>query len=344
MATLLRGSQQLFSRSSDETFATLDKLVEHCESQKEASQDCWEASAAVRPVANVDGSLRLNVGTQFGLVLNDWSFTQLCHVAKTSKETVNRLSTATAVRVFDETLPTGNKPLQVFTQGRVVRSVHGVGYNRVHNADLLDIVRDAAPDFVPPQTGMTGGTGLYCGEQDMFAFLIDPTGWVEVEGEAFAPGFFLWNSEVGKRTLGVETFWFQAVCQNHIVWDAIEVLELSRKHTANVRESFEDIRMALANLVAKRDARRDSFASVVKKAMQARLGANAEEVAAQLAKHGISRTLGKRALEIAARQGRFTIFALVDALTRLSAEVAFIGDRTDIDVKTACLLELAIAA
>ena len=51
------------------------------------------------------------------------------------------------------------------------------------------------------------------GEQDMFCFMIDPTGWIEIEGENFAPGFFVWNSEVGRRSLGIQTFWFQAICQ-----------------------------------------------------------------------------------------------------------------------------------
>ena len=90
-----------------------------------------------------------------------------------------------------------------------------------------------------------GGTGLYCGEQDMFYFLIDPAGWTEINGEAFAPGRTLplrsrpvvWNSQVGKRSVGVQTFWFQAVCQNHIVWDAVEVVDFSRKHTANVYDA-----------------------------------------------------------------------------------------------------------
>jgi hypothetical protein len=70
--------------------------------------------------------------------------------------------------------------------------------------------------FEPAPIDSTGGTGLYCGEQDMFCFLIDPHGWTEIGGETFAPGFFLWNSEVGRRSLGVETSWYQAVCQNHI--------------------------------------------------------------------------------------------------------------------------------
>src|SRR6185436_14657769 len=107
------------------------------------------------------------------------------------------------------------------------------------------------------------GTGLYLGEQDMFVFLIDPLGWTEIDGEAFAPGFFLWNSEVGKRSVGIQTFWFQAVCQNHLVWDAVEVVDFSRKHTANVHDSLSEIRRHIERLVEKRDDRRDGFAKVM---------------------------------------------------------------------------------
>src|SRR5262249_9792321 len=158
-------------------------------------------------------------------LMNDWSFTQLCTLAHVSKDTVNRLSGQTALSVFHETLPEGNKPLQVLTQDEVIRSIHGVSYTRLFNADLLDMIREAAGDFQPPAKGMNGGTGLYAGEPDLFCFLIDPNGWAEIGGQAFAPGFFVWNSEVGKRSLGIETFWFQKICQNHIVWDAVEVVE-----------------------------------------------------------------------------------------------------------------------
>jgi hypothetical protein len=104
----------------------------------------------------------------------------------------------------------------VLSTGETVRSIHGTAYTRLWNADLLDAIADAAPGFSPPQKAMTGGTGLYCGEQDLFCFLIDPTGWADIGGESFAPGFFVWNSEVGRRSLGVQTFWFQAICQNHV--------------------------------------------------------------------------------------------------------------------------------
>jgi hypothetical protein len=203
------------------------------------------------------------------------------------------------------------------------------------------LVDQCADGFEPPPEGLGGATGLYCGEQDMFLFLIDPTGWVEIEGESFAPGFFLWNSEVGRRSLGVQTFWFQAVCQNHIVWDAIEVVDYKRKHTANVRDALNDVRGIIQALVAKRDQRRDGFAHAVKQAMQARMGGDADEALKSLSGSGIARSFAKQAIEMAREQGALTVFAVVDALTRLSRRIEFAGDRTELDQQAGRLLTLA---
>ena len=193
----------------------------------------------------------------------------------------------------------------------------------------------------PPPKGAGDATGLYGGEQDMFCFLIDPAGWTEIGGEAFAPGFFVWNSEVGSRTVGIQTFWFEAVCQNHIVWDAVEVVEFTRKHTANVRDSLSEIRRIIEALVKKRDERRDGFVKVIAKAMETKLGDNAEEVAKFLARSGIARTLAKKAVEIAEQRGSYSIFSLVDALTRIDGTLAYAGDRTAADQKASSLLALA---
>jgi len=46
------------------------------------------------------------------------------------------------------------------------------------------------------------------------------------------------------------------------------------------------------------------------------LGKDAEEAMKALTKNGIPRGAAKKALDIAEQKGRFTIFALVDALTR----------------------------
>jgi hypothetical protein len=337
---LTRASGELFRRSPDERFPTLDALLAHCRREKDESEDRWHPPRVLTPEPTPDGRLGLRAGPDGPFALNDWSFGQLCGLAKVGKDTLNRLAPETAARVFRETLPGGNKPLQLLTRGDAVRSVHGTAYTRLHNADLVGVLKDYATDFQPPQAGFNGATGLYCGEQDLFAFLIDPAGWAEIDGEAFAPGFFVWNSEVGKRSVGIQTFWFQQVCANHIVWDAVEVVEFTRKHTARVGDALGDIRRHIEQLVAKRDERRDGFARVIKAAMRQTLGDDAEAVMKELAKHGLGRGLAKQAVESVAG-GRFTIFALVDALTRLARKAEYAGDRTALDIQAAALFALA---
>jgi hypothetical protein len=320
---------------------SLDALYQRCQADKERSSEHWHAPVEIVPKA-IEGRLALEVGSSGLQRLNDWSFSQLCKLANVSKDTLNRLSPETAARALEETLPMGDKPLQILRFGENIRSIHGAAYTRLNNVDLLNVVKEFATDFQPPQKSkFGGGTGLYCGEQDMFVFLIDPLGWAEIEGEAFAPGFFLWNSEVGRRSVGIQTFWFQKVCANHIVWDAVEVVDFSRKHTANVHECLSEIRRHIERLTDKRDQRRDGFVKVMAKAFKLQLGDKADDVAKVLAKQGIPRDLGKRALELAAQAGQFTVFSVVDALTRIAGEYKYVGDRVEIDQKASGLLALA---
>lgn len=340
MVTLTKANQELFRREPDEVFSSIDSLVEHCRSQRETSVDQWlsPATLSTKPVRT--DQLMLSNGDDTSYRMNDWSFGQLCRLAGVTKETVNQLSSDTAARVFAETLPRGNKPLQVLVSGDQARAIHGASYTRLFNAELLDTVLDVADGFEPPPTGLGGATGLYCGEQDMFCFLIDPGGWTEIGGEAFAPGFFLWNSEVGRRSLGIQTFWFQAICQNHLVWDAVEVVDFKRKHTTNVHDSLIEIRRIVGDLVARRDQRRDGFSRAIDKAMRTQLGDDADEVLKTLRQRGINAKMASEAIDLA--QGRFTVFALVDALTRLAGRIRNAGDRYEVDQRTGSLLALAV--
>jgi len=94
-------------------------------------------------------------------------------------------------------------------------------------------------------------------------------------------------------------------------------------------------------LVKRRDQRRDSFAAVMKKAMTERLGSDADEVTSVLSAEKIPRQLIKDAMELAQQQAAFTIFALVDALTKLSQRTVYAGDRTELDTRIGQLLALA---
>jgi len=360
MTNLTRANRELFRRTADECFPSLQALWEHTHKRKEESLDHWHPPQSLHPSVD-DNGLTLAFGGEYPFRLNKWSFSQLCRLAGVSKDTINRLSPQTACRALEETLPSAEKPVQILTTGNMVRSIHGVAYTRLWAVDLLTMLREFATDFQPPQQAATPGdrasvsaddipfepdptpspgTGLYCGEEDMFVFMIDPLGWTEINGEAFAPGFFLWNSEVGRRSVGVQTFWFQAVCQNHIVWDATDVMGIKRKHTTNVHESLNDIRTLVESLVRTRDQRRDGFVATIKKAMEAKLGTTSEEALEILNQRGFAKTLAKQAIDIARQQGRLTVFAVVDALTRLSPNLKTAGERAEADEKAGRLLAL----
>ncbi|QDT01482.1 hypothetical protein [Adhaeretor mobilis] len=125
-------------------------------------------------------------------------------------------------------------------------------------------------------------------------------------------------------------------------WDAVEVVEFTCKHTAKVGDGLTEIRRLIERLVAKRDERRDGFVRVVSNAMRQQLRSEADEVVKNLTREGIPRGLAAKATQFARESGRFSIFSLVDALTRLAQEVRYAGDRVEIDAKAASLLALAV--
>jgi len=196
MQNLTRASNELFRRTPDECFPSMQALWDHCHKRRESSLDHWHPPQHLRPHVS-EGRIALAFGGDRPFAMNDWSFAQLCRLANVSKDTIN------------------------------------------------------------------------------------------------------------------------------------------------VHESLNEIRRIILNLVEKRDERRDAFATVIKRACQETLGPTGDEVMQVLQRHGITKTLAKQAVEIARRHGGFTIFAVVDALTRLSAKIAHAGDRAETDEKTGRLLALA---
>ena len=339
MTNLTAASNELFRRSPDERFESLDSLATHVEQQRSTSRELWQQNVEPETIDGETLGLRLEDGSM--QYLNDWSFGQLCRYCHVPKETVNRLSPTTATQVIRETLPRGGrKPLQIYSVGHQAQSIHPASYTRLYNAELLDAVRDAAVGFTPPPVGFNGGTGLYAGEQDMFCFLIDDDGWIDIRGEQFAPGFFVWNSEVGRRSVGITTFFYQLVCSNHVVWDTTEVVEFTRKHTANVHESLDVIRNMIGDLARRRDERRDGFAKLVADAMDSDVG-DTEDATKLLSQHGLTGKLALQAVELAQSSDSLNVFGLVDALTRIAGKLEFAGDRMELDKRAAGLLALA---
>lgn len=68
---------------------------------------------------------------------------------------------------------------------------------------------------------------------------------------------------------------------------------------------------------------------VIRKAMETKLGEDTDEVMDVPNNRGIMRKLAKEAVELARQQDALTIFAVVDALTRIAGKLKNGGDRRE---------------
>lgn len=76
--------------------------------------------------------------------------------------------------------------------------------------------------------------GLYMGDKDMFAFMVNESRPINGGGKTpLYRGFFFENSEVGQKSYKIMTFLYNSVCGNHIVWGASKVSEVRVIHVGN---------------------------------------------------------------------------------------------------------------
>ena len=229
MTNLLRASHELFRRTPDETFPSLDVFHQHFQWQKGAVPRSLATAPDTQCPAGAWRTTDARCRRRWGL------HHQRLELRATLPALGNRQGDGEPAdaghrrpRVRRDPCRGAKSPCNC--SRRVANSARFTppATQRLHNAELLDVVNEVATDFQPPPAGFNGATGLYGGEQDMFCFLIDPAGWTEIDGEACRSRVL----PVGTRRSAAaasasETFWYQAICANHIVWDATEIVEFS---------------------------------------------------------------------------------------------------------------------
>lgn len=338
--TTLKKSSVLYNRPKDEVFQDVDSILEYCQDRKARSSSARMRPEQLRPIATSEGLMIPDEETL--LPLTDWSFGQLCSIAGVDRRTVNKVREETAARIFNETLPQRGPTVQTYRVGDTLESIHGSAYTRLFNADVVKTVIDTADGFDRCHGWSDQKTGLYCGPQDLFLFLTDETdGWTEIEGEQFAPGFFVWNSEVGKTTVGIQSFWFQKSCSNHWIFGATDVMTRKRRHTSGVWRGLSDIQYGIRRLIDRRDERRDRFVVTMRKAMTERFD-DSETAQKAIRKAGFTQKAAKSAVEDAHRQGGLTFYNVIDSLTRAAQDAAYTDQRTQLDRQAGSLLSLVM--
>jgi hypothetical protein len=192
MSTLDTAHRQWATRPQDERFTDLPSLVDRLVERKRLATDGHIDMRMVK--AEVNGDIRL-VGAQRSARLNHWTSGQLLSKLGVDRDLLSKLSPKVATDVLNDRLPAAIKDEDVDAKQRLlfdgrpddltIRAFHGGRYQRIWDADVAGAIMRNLPDGwrnpVAYENGKWGSkltpSGLYAGDRDMFAFLIDGGDW-----------------------------------------------------------------------------------------------------------------------------------------------------------------------
>jgi len=269
MSTLTQASAQWASRPADERFTSLDEMADMMETKRANSREKHVSIRQIEAIPTIDNKgIEIHGPNGVGYSPSHWAFGQLAARAEAPAGYLRSLPAPMAAdclnyglkfkRNIDEIAVLLDK-----TEAPVIRAATGPRYGRIWNSDIVNKLTDVFGDgvtgdfTVPAEFGKAvavskENTTLFAGDRDMFVFLADEKNRIETpnrrngETGTMARGFFVWNSEVGAATFGVQSFLFDYVCSNRIVWGAQDVKKITVRHTSAAPDRFlEEIAPAL---------------------------------------------------------------------------------------------------
>lgn len=81
---------------------------------------------------------------------------------------------------------------------------------------------------------------MYASDHDLFAFVRNNSAVVREPGnpDGLQRGIIVENSEVGAAALKLTKFLYRAMCGNHIIWGASQVVDVSVRHVGEARAKW----------------------------------------------------------------------------------------------------------
>lgn len=350
---LFQASNQWATRPADERFPTVEAAYEATISYYRTAQTARVLHSDLRVEANRTDLRLVSQKTGVYADLSNWAFSQLVQtIPKARSEYLRTLPPTLAAQNLNYGLKTGTWEESRMLmhsrngQGMLVRAFNGLGYTRFWNYEVFERLGDLAACWkVPPAMG-DKPSGIYASDRDMFCFMVDEENRIDDGTDGgLGRGFFLWNSEVGDKSLGGMTFLFRYICGNHIVWGAESVLEWAMRHTKTVRERAN---VAFGTLNSRlTEVRNESPTRIedrIRDAKAIEIGPDKVSVIDALFSKGIaSKNNADNAyatVESHPEDGSpRSPWGIMQGLTRLSRDQAYAGSRVELDKSAAAVME-----
>lgn len=365
--TLMQASRQWGSRPSDQRFTSLTEMHAFMQSvrRRSAAKVVSSRALTVHPLESDTEGLMVSGPNGTPVAPTHWAFSQLAQRAGAPAGYLRDLPAPIAADCLNYGLKHSRnvEELGVLLQrgdGNSIpelRAVTGPNYGRIWNMTIVAALMQRFGDGVTGHFRVPGefgkrvavtkdNTTLYASDRDMFVFLADEEHRIEMPGRrdgqtgTLARGFFVWNSEVGKSTLGIATFLFDYVCCNRIVWGAQGYSEIRIRHTAGAPDRWvEEVTPAIE---AYANASTAPITALLQQARRNKIG-NPEEVADFLAKR-FSRTQVEaiKAAHIADEDRPIeTLWDAVTGITAYARGIQYQDERVGFEREAGKILQMA---
>jgi hypothetical protein len=246
---------QWSTRPYDQRFLTLTSMHDACMYQDRYSQDnltqIEDISFRVGVTGPYCGDLEagsaayneplVSLNGEPGLSMTNWSFLQMCKKINTQPKWHYRQPPNRIVEDFNyhfQRAPNDEFNFYSFDDQikgkRYLKAVLGKNYGRVSNREIVHHLIEKFGDGINGQwtrphvrgaldQNSLDVTTFFAGDRDMWVFMTDENSYVEIpnrrnsETGRLSRGFIVWNSEVGSRSLGIQTFYFDHMCNNRLI-------------------------------------------------------------------------------------------------------------------------------
>ncbi len=364
-SVLTAASREWATRPDDERFLNLMDLHGHALAMRHRSAEKVVPSRGLRVLPSPENQrtglfIQGQNGTQ--ATISNYAFGQLASLGSGPAGYIRKLPAPLAADCINYGLQFQREPEDVgvlLTRDvdsgvPQLRAATGPRYGRVWNSEITRALMDKFGDGrtgdwrVPGEFGKQvditkDNTTLYAGDRDMFVFLCDEENRIEVDNRrdgqsgSLARGFFIWNSEVGSKSIGIAFFLFDYVCMNRMVWGVQGFQEHRIRHSVSAPDRWlEEIAPVLATYS-------QASAEPVMDRIKAAQAAKIDRVDDFLAKRFSARAATTFQNVHLAEEGRpiETIWDAVTAVTAHARSIKHQDDRVELERKGGALLDLA---
>lgn len=340
---IFKAHRQWSSRPVDERFDTIQKLHNACKSYASKAQEAMVPWKELRAVAKGD-DVEIVGREKKAAAISHWAFGQLCGFAGAPAAYLRGLSAKLATENLNHGLAKreGTAALMFHkVSSMLLRAVTSEVYSRIWNWEISERLLEleqmgwepAMPDF---NKSADDFAACYASDHDMFVFIRNKDAMIKEPGNkgGLQRGIIVENSEVGASALKMTRFLYRGMCGNHIIWDTSKVVEISVKHIgATVKERFLDY---TAELKAYADTSASEEEAVIIAAKRVKLGKSKADVLDYLfgKRLGVSKKVLEASVDAVQPEedgDPFTVWGVVNGMTRYSQTIPYADQRTDVD-------------